>query len=108
MGLTPITHTIWFSEEYNECFEDVQLNIDCLQRGKKNILQGDAVCYHYESQTRNKSEDKQKREGEDYMKIMPYIIQNKKTYNYFSNVKTNVLTQILEQQAREFNKTLTY
>ena len=95
-----------FSEEYNECFEDVQLNIDCLQRGKKNILQGDAVCYHYESQTRNKSEDKQKREGEDYMKIMPYIIQNKKTYNYFSNVKTNVLTQILEQQAREFNKTL--
>lgn len=92
-----------FSEEYNECFEDVQLNIDCLQRGKTNIFQGDAVCYHYESQTRNKSDDKQKREGEDYMKIIPYIIQNRKTYNYFSNVKADVLTQILEQQTREIN-----
>ena len=95
-----------FSEQYNECFEDVQLNIDCLQRGKKNIFQGDAVCYHYESQTRNKSEDKQKREGEDYMKIIPYIIQSKKTYNYFSNVKSELLTQILEQQTREINQVL--
>jgi GT2 family glycosyltransferase len=95
-----------FSEQYNECFEDVQLNIDCLERNKKNILQGDAVCYHYESQTRNKSEDKQKREGEDYMKIIPYIIQSKKTYNYFSNVKSDVLTQILDKQTREINSVL--
>jgi len=95
-----------FSEQYNECFEDVQLNIDCLQRGKKNIFQGDAVCYHYESQTRLKDESKQKRESEDYMKIIPYIIQNKKTYNYFSNVKADVLTQILEQQTREINQVI--
>jgi GT2 family glycosyltransferase len=92
-----------FSEQYNECFEDVQLNIDCLQRGKKNIFQGDAVCYHYESQTRLKDEAKQKRESKDYMKIIPYIIQSRKTYNHFSNVKADVLTQILEQQTREIN-----
>jgi GT2 family glycosyltransferase len=92
-----------FSLDYNECFEDVQLNIDCLQRNKKNIFQGDAVCYHYESQTRNKSDEKQRRESADYLKIIPYIIQNNKTYNYFSNVKADVLTQILTQQTREIN-----
>ena len=91
-----------FSEDYNECFEDVQLNIDCLNRGKKNVFIGDAVCYHYESQTRNKDSEKQKREGEDYTKrIIPYIIENKKTYKYFTNVKPDVLEQILNKQKNE-------
>jgi len=40
------------------------------------------------------------------MKIIPYIIKSKKTYNYFSNVKADVLTQILEQQSREINQVL--
>ncbi len=91
-----------FSEDYNECFEDVQLNIDCLTRGKKNIFLGDAVCYHYESQTRNIDGEKQKREGEDYtQRIIPYIIKNKKTYKYFSNVNPEVLTDILKKQENE-------
>ncbi len=91
-----------FSEEYNECFEDVQLNIDCLTRGKKNIFLGDAVCYHYESQTRNVDGEKQKRESEDYtQRIIPYIVKNKKTYKYFSNVNTEVLTDILKKQENE-------
>jgi GT2 family glycosyltransferase len=93
-----------FSENYNECFEDVHLNIDCLNYNRKNIFVGDAVCYHLESQTRNKDGEKQKRESEDYtQRIIPYILQNKKTYNYFSNVKPDVLTQILAQQTREIN-----
>jgi GT2 family glycosyltransferase len=91
-----------FSENYNECFEDVQLNIDCLNRGKKNIFLGDAVCYHYESQTRNVDGEKQKRESEDYtQRIIPYIIKNKKTYKYFSNVNPEVLTNILKKQENE-------
>ena len=91
-----------FSEEYNECFEDVHLNIDCLRFNRKNIFVGDAVCYHYESQTRNKDGEKQKRESEDYVKrIIPYIINNKKTYKYFTNVKEDVLTQILNKQSNE-------
>jgi GT2 family glycosyltransferase len=91
-----------FSEEYNECFEDVQLNIECLTRGKKNIFLGDAVCYHYESQTRNVDGEKQKRESEDYtQRIIPYIIKNKKTYKYFSNVNPEVLTDILKKQENE-------
>jgi GT2 family glycosyltransferase len=93
-----------FSEDYNECFEDVHLNIDCLNYNRKNIFVGDAVCYHLESQTRNKDGEKQRRESEDYtQRIIPYILQNKKTYNYFSNVKPDVLTQILAQQTREIN-----
>ena len=83
-----------FSEEYSECFEDVELNIDCLQRNKKNIFVEDAVCYHYESQTRNKDENKIKREGKDYQKLVPKIIKSKKTYKYFTNVKPHVLEQI--------------
>lgn len=91
-----------FNEEYNECFEDVHLNIDCLRFNRKNIFVGDAVCYHYESQTRNKDGEKQKRESEDYIKrIIPYIINNKKTYKYFTNVSETILTQILNKQSNE-------
>ena len=91
-----------FNEEYNECFEDVHLNIDCLRFNRKNIFVGDAVCYHLESQTRNKDEDKQRRESEDYVRrIIPYIVNNKKTYKYFVNVKEDVLTQILNKQSNE-------
>jgi GT2 family glycosyltransferase len=77
-----------FNTEYRECFEDVQLNVECINYGKDNMFVGDAVCYHYESQTRNKSEDKLRRESEDYTrKLIPFILKNKRTYNYFTNIK---------------------
>lgn len=84
-----------FSESYNECFEDVELNIDCINQNKTNIFVGDAVCYHLESQTRNKSEGKLQREVEDYGKIISKIVTNKKTYNYFENIKGSELDKIL-------------
>lgn len=93
-----------FNDGYVECFEDVKLNIDCLTVNKKNIFVGDAVCYHYESQSRGKVNGKQSRELRDLQKLMPHIVNNKKTYKYFSNVKADVLTQILEQQTREINQ----
>jgi len=37
------------SEEYRYYFEDVQLNIECLVRGKDNYYIGSSVAYHYES-----------------------------------------------------------
>ena len=86
-----------FNENYLECFEDVQLNIDCLNKGKKNIFVSNAVCYHYESQTRNKDQNKLNRESQDYsQRIIPYIIKNKKTYKYFTNVKEDVLKMIFK------------
>jgi len=47
-----------FNEEYVECFEDVELNLKCYLKGKKNITNSNAVCYHLESQTRGKSVNK--------------------------------------------------
>ena len=72
-----------FDTSYRECFEDLQLNIECINRNKDNIFVGEAVCYHYESQTRNKDEKKARREYEDYSRLLiPFVVNNKKTYNY--------------------------
>lgn len=42
-----------FPESYIECFEDVELNINCILKGYKNIYCGKAQAFHFESQTRN-------------------------------------------------------
>ena len=84
-----------FKESFKECFEDVVLNIDCLKLNLKNYFLTNVVCYHYESQTRNKSEEKIQREIEDYnLRLIHYIINNEKTYNYFTNIDKNTLKQI--------------
>jgi GT2 family glycosyltransferase len=44
-----------FNETYDGCFEDVELNLEMLVRNCKNILCGNAVAYHLESQTRDGS-----------------------------------------------------
>ena len=63
-----------FNETYKECFEDVELNVGCLSRRLKNYFVPDAVCYHYESQTRNEDSAKNEREGEDLFKrLIPFI-----------------------------------
>lgn len=95
-----------FNTEYRECFEDVQLNVECINRNKDNMFVGEAVCYHYESQTRNKSEDKLKRESEDYTKkLIPFILSNKKTYNYFTNIKAKDFEEMLKQaRQQQLNK----
>jgi GT2 family glycosyltransferase len=87
-----------FNQGYQECFEDVELNIDCLTRNLKNIFIPDAVCYHYESQTRKNDPEKLKREGEDYTKrLIPLIVTSKKTYNYFENVSAQDLELLVGQ-----------
>lgn len=65
-----------FNEDYIECFEDVHYNISCLLSDKINIFAGNAVAYHYESQTRNLDEDKNKKMNIDYKIVMDYIINN--------------------------------
>ena len=46
-----------FNEHYKECFEDVEFNLECYLNGKKNLTNSNAVCYHFESQTRGRSVD---------------------------------------------------
>ncbi len=68
-----------FSERYIECFEDVEYNINCILKDKNNIYIGDKVSYHYESQTRNKSDDKLLKLSKDaYDTLMPFINRNSK------------------------------
>ena len=91
-----------FKESYNECFEDVELNIECLNRKYKNYFIGTAVAYHYESQTRNKDKEKLKREAEDYMyRLLPKIIKSKGCHNNFSNIDKNNLSLLIKNKYKE-------
>ena len=93
-----------FNQGYKECFEDVELNVDCLTRNLKNYFVSDAVCYHYESQTRNKSEEKLQREADDYVKrIIPLIMTTKKCYNYFENISAKDVEFIINQNLKNLN-----
>jgi GT2 family glycosyltransferase len=94
-----------FDASYRECFEDVQLNVECINRHRDNLFVGEAVCYHFESQTRNKSEDKLKRESEDYVKkLIPFILKNKKTYNYFTNIKARDFEALMERGRQQLTE----
>ena len=62
-----------FNEGYIECFEDVELNLRCIDKGLKNITIFDAVAYHYESLSRNKNEDKIKNVNIDYKLLVNYL-----------------------------------
>lgn len=63
-----------FNENYNECFEDVELNIQQILNNKHNIFCGDAVCIHHESLTRG--EGKQQRETIDFNNVLIPLIKN--------------------------------
>lgn len=40
------------NEKYEKCFEDVEYNLQCILKGKKNITNTDSLCWHRESSTR--------------------------------------------------------
>jgi hypothetical protein len=83
--------------------------VECINKNKDNIFVGEAVCYHYESQTRNKSEEKMKRESDDYSKrIIPFILKSKKTYNYLTNIKGKDFEKMLEQQNERLKEVKKY
>lgn len=66
-----------FNETYNECFEDVQLNLQVVMSGKVNYCSLDAVAFHFESQTRNLDENKQKKQNEDLNKLSNFVLSNR-------------------------------
>lgn len=91
-----------FNEDYTECFEDVELNIKCLNRRLKNYFLGESVAYHYESQTRKKDPNKLKKESEDYVnRLIPSIINNKQCYNYFSNINALQLNHLIQHKFKQ-------
>ena len=66
-----------FNENYINCFEDVELNLNALLLGYENIFDGGLVAYHYESSTRNDDEDNNKKMAIDYHeRLIPFINKN--------------------------------
>lgn len=65
-----------FNEKYSSCFEDVELNLNCLIKGYTNICDSSLVAYHYESQTRNLDSEKNQKEREDLNLLLNYINTN--------------------------------
>ena len=79
-----------FNENYIECFEDVELNMKCIINNKKNYFVGNAVCYHYESVSRGKSQEALNRLISDYKhNLLPFIINNKKIHKYIKGLNNN-------------------
>jgi GT2 family glycosyltransferase len=65
-----------FNESYRVCFEDVELNLQCIVHGFENICDGSLVAYHYESQTRTNSSDEIDMMVNDFKEITGTFIQN--------------------------------
>jgi O-antigen biosynthesis protein len=60
-------------EDYTECFEDVQLNMESLLKGYKNIYLDCVRAYHNESTTRTKSQRAMMRLESDYFhNLLPF------------------------------------
>jgi GT2 family glycosyltransferase len=67
-----------FNESYRVCFEDVELNLQCIAHGFENICDGSLVAYHYESQTRKNSGEEITMMNEDFKNILvKFIYENK-------------------------------
>jgi GT2 family glycosyltransferase len=65
-----------FNEDYIECFEDFEYNLKCIINNKVNYFAGNAVAYHFESQTRNLDKDKNERLLVDHKKITDFVFNN--------------------------------
>lgn len=91
-----------FNEEYLECFEDVEYNIECLNKGRYNLINGDAVAYHYESQTRNKSDEKSTRELTDLkQRLLPKVLRSQVTWDYFDNISGRNFAEFYMKKVNE-------
>jgi GT2 family glycosyltransferase len=65
-----------FNEKYNECFEDVELNIMSLKLRFNNYICGEGVAYHLESLTRNESPTQSLRIQSDANKLLNTYKEN--------------------------------
>jgi GT2 family glycosyltransferase len=64
-----------FNESYINCFEDVELNLQCILHGYENYLDPNSVAYHYESVSRNENPDNLENLKIDYIsRLRPFII----------------------------------
>ena len=77
MMKAPLFNDLLFSEEYLECFEDVQLNLEVGIKGFRNICNLNAAAFHFESMSRNKDPKKDQRQAEDMKKLSRFVMSNR-------------------------------
>jgi len=66
-----------YNETYTNCFEDAELNFECITLGFKNYIAGKSVAYHYESQTRKDNPETRNETIYDFQKtLLSYIYNN--------------------------------
>ena len=68
-----------FNEKYVECFEDVEFNIECIKKGKKNLYLDYPKCVHHEAVTRKREADGQQaiRQNFDFRRTLhPFLNEN--------------------------------
>jgi GT2 family glycosyltransferase len=66
-----------FNDQYINCFEDVELNLNCILHGYENYIDSGSVSYHYESQTRQDDPNNLNKLIEDYkQRLLPFIVKN--------------------------------
>ena len=77
-----------FNTNYIECFEDVELNLNCILNDRINITDSKAVAIHHESISRGKTKEANDRLMIDYQtNLKPFIDNNiKKLDKYFKVV----------------------
>jgi GT2 family glycosyltransferase len=73
-----------FNESYQNCFEDVELNLQSIINGYNNYYDGNLVAYHYESQTR-KNENKLSINEDYFNTLKPFISNN------FDKIKQHIV-----------------
>lgn len=67
----------YFSEKYDNCFEDVELNAKCLLMGLDNYSDSELVAYHYESVSRAEDPEFLDKVNKDYDNhLYPFIQKN--------------------------------
>lgn len=77
-----------FNEGYISCFEDVELNFQCIVHGFKNYMDCNSVAYHHESKTRNEDPDNLKKLNIDYVeRLFPFINSNLDKLKPFFSIK---------------------
>lgn len=65
-----------FNERYNDVYQDVEFNLECLKNGMQNVTLGHLVAYHYESQTRGDDTTVNSKWINDWEEVLSHYIKS--------------------------------
>ena len=65
-----------FNEQYDYCWEDVELNLKIKVKGLNNVINGNCVAYHYESVTRDINYENEVIMNQYNQILLPFIKTN--------------------------------